>query len=556
VIAKKFPNAMEMLMSTIPGMMTNMQDRMIVFMGQIGDRLKPYLKNVFKAFIEILNPDNFTPLANAIGEGLGLIMKALGMLLTPLAKFLLWVVDLAKTHPDIVKWGVALLGVAGALLTLAGAIVTFKGLMLVLEFTGAAATFTALKASLLSMAWPLVAVGVGIAILAYAWHKNIGGMQDTMRRWWNTFSTVVSAVIGLTTSVKNGIGTMSTETATKLQQAGLFDIVVKISMGLYRLYQVLCGIGEGAMIVVGFLAQVGAALYQLGTPIWWAVGCFIDLLVAIGLVTSKGHPSVWKAIGTAIGVIAAYLVVCRVAMVAYRGAMLIVMAIQGIWQAATWLMTLKLGGLNIVLLASKIAAWEFNAALWANPVMLIVGGILALVVALGLAGGGFEDLKKKYLGLKDETVKPPKFPDPPKTAENAALLEELAKKRADLQKRIDSHNRLDPVAKGLKWFGTMGHDRRKEDLEAISALEKKLHPETVKPTGTTDPGKEPVERLKKQASLSLDRLEYLRTPMTPTLPSAPDKDKGDIVLKVDGRELARTVRYYDREAVAAGSSMG
>ena len=280
-----------------------------------------------------------------------------------------------------------------------------------------------LKAAVLGLGapfWALIAV-VGALYLAYK--SNFGGIADTLNRWWANTKLVVQGVIAVFQSLKDGSGEIRGELATKIKAAGLVGLVTTVSRIVNRIRLVFKGMMDGisaamhkvdvilvpvkiAVIdlmdaigdlfggmdtnsvgkatsgwqafgrVIGDIA--GGVLIALTEGVAWLVdkvrgmvgvlsdwfgsasqvtGGLESLTGATGEAAAAADPTNWSLLGKAIGAIVAV----KAALIACKGVMLVVSGISKAFAAAQWLV---------------------NAALAANPVVLITMAIIGLIAAI------------------------------------------------------------------------------------------------------------------------------------------------------------------------------
>lgn len=284
-----------------------------------------------------------------------------------------------------------------------------------------------LKAAVLGLGapfWALIAV-VGALYLAYK--SNFGGIADTLNRWWANTKLVVQGVIAVFQSLKDGSGEIRGELATRIKAAGLVGLVTTVSRIVNRIRLVFKGMMDGisaamhkvdvilvpvkiAVIdlmdaigdlfggmetdavgkatsgwqafgrVIGDIA--GGVLIALTEGVAWLVdkvrgmvgvlsdwfgsasqvtGGLESLTGATGEAAAAADPTNWSLLGKAIGYTLGAIVAVKAALIACKGVMLVVSGISKAFAAAQWLV---------------------NAALAANPVVLITMAIIGLIAAI------------------------------------------------------------------------------------------------------------------------------------------------------------------------------
>jgi len=378
VVAGKFPNAMQTLMTTIPGMLTNMTDRMIMLGAAIGDEFKPAMKELFQDFIKIFDPQNLKGFATAVGQGLGLVLKGILWILTPLRTLMTWLIDISKQHPNIVKIGVVLMAVAGSLLFLLGA-----SLLVFVAWTKLEPIFSSVALSLSGVLPVIALVAAAAAALYMTWTTNFLGVADTITRWWNTAKAVFLGVYTLIASLQDGVGRMSMGMANSLQKAGLLDVTISIFMAFYRVYQVCAGLWSGLMLVAKGVGYLGGIIFWLLTPVW---NLIYGLGKLVGLFTDAGNaasPNTWKDLGKVMGAVVGIFYAARLAVWLYNISLAGGKALMGAYMLLTNATAIRIAAFTLVTKGATLATRLWNAALMVNPIILVAMG--AMLAAYGVA---------------------------------------------------------------------------------------------------------------------------------------------------------------------------
>ena len=244
-----------------------------------------------------------------------------------------------------------------------------------------------IKAAILGLGWPMLAVIGVIGLLYAAYRANFGGMADMLDRWYRNISLIFRGVQAVFSSLQGTTGKITGQLAKGLRSAGLISAVTTIGKIIYRLGLVIDG------VKVGF-QQTGRALYVLfGRPlerIGLAIIACMDKLAGLGGVFSdcfaSGGPAnaaAWRGLGAAIGVLAASVAGAYTVMVAYRAFMVAVSVATKVWTAAQWLL---------------------NASLFGCPLVWIIGLVIALAAAAYLLITHWDEVKAFFIGLWDSIV--------------------------------------------------------------------------------------------------------------------------------------------------------
>lgn len=395
----RFKGQMDNFMKTIPGMVSNMADIMTLAMAGAGNRLKETIKGVFIAVQTELSQGGLDALFGAFGAGLDVLARMLIVILAPLGKFIKWVNELSKEHPNFVKWGVTALGVGAALLFLGGAVLTVVAAYRLLSLVIPSAQFMSIWTGFVSVL-PLILTIAGIVIfLAAVFNVNFLKVGDASMSLFTKLKLIFGGVFQLIASLKNGIGTMSLEMADKLRSAGLLDTTISLFMAFYRLYQVGAGIVAGFSMVVRVLAMVGSVVFWLLSPVW---GLIYLLGKAFGLFTDVGnaaHPNKWKAIGIAIGTVVGAVYALWLITKLYNISVIACNGLMAIWTALSNFAAIKLALLSGATKIATAAQWLLNIAMDANPIGIVILLIGLLIMSIVLLATKHEELAGKFKGM-------------------------------------------------------------------------------------------------------------------------------------------------------------
>lgn len=190
-----------------------------------------------------------------------------------------WAADKLGTLADAVRFvvdtpfGKWVLGIAGGL---AAALVSITALSAAFWFFSAAGpmlgkALAPLKAALVGLGWPVLAVIAAVGLLYVAYRENFGGMADILNGWWNTISLVVRGVIGIFKSLKGNVFELRGALAEDIQAAGLEGLVLKVAKVVYRIKEFFSGLVDSLSpsferignILGPTLERVGAAFGRI-----------------------------------------------------------------------------------------------------------------------------------------------------------------------------------------------------------------------------------------------------------------------------------------------------
>lgn len=399
VIQNKFGGGMNMYMGTLPGMMTNLKDQLILMAANIGDGIKPKLKDVMKSILSIFNPDLIKPFSEAFGSGLAIVIDMARVAVTPLALFVVWVMRLSKEHPNLVKYGIAAAFVASALITLSGAFIIAAGAYQVLQFALGAPRLAAFRAGLMGLMGPLGWITLGVILFATIWNNNFLGIRTVIQNWWTKVSLIGSGLKELFTNINGGVATISQKMADNLGANGVLGTTITLYMAFYRLYQFLAGFWDGLKVGIEILAFMGSVILWATAPVWGIFWALWKVGLALGWVGNSASSSVWKAFGMTVGVIASAVGIAS----AVTRVWAIWTAISTAWTngynlslAVLWV---RIMALTIAQRAATISQWLLNVALTANPIGLIIVGIAALIGIIVLVVTHFKQITNWFSGL-------------------------------------------------------------------------------------------------------------------------------------------------------------
>lgn len=383
VIETKFAGGMRLYMTTLPGMVTNLRDQLIMASAQIGDQFKPMLKKAMLDILSVFRPELIQPFAKALGDGLLVVLNMLKLVLVPIAEFIVWIMQLSKEHPNVVKFGVAAVFLAGTLVNLAGAAMIAFGAFRILQFLWGAEKVAAFGETLLGLATPLGWLAAAGILFYVAWSNNFFHLRDVLMYFYNSAALVFDGLKQLLTTINGGVGTMSKSTYDALSKAGLLGLATGMFMVFYRAYQFITGVIDGVKTIVKAAAWVGAALMWILTPIGLLIYGAFKVAEGMGLIVNASSSSVWHNIGHDLTVIVGVLLAARLAtmlwefaIVIWNGTALVFRGILFAVEAAVWLY-------SNAAKAATLVQWALNVAMDANPIGLIVTAIgLGIIVTI------------------------------------------------------------------------------------------------------------------------------------------------------------------------------
>lgn len=380
----RFKGGMKDFMTTIPGMVSNMEDLVTIAMAGAGEKLKERVKRVLGGIQNELGQGGLSALFGAVGTGLDVVAAGLIKVLTPAGRFLKWLNELSKEHPGFVKWATVAVAVGASFLFLGGATLFLIGVYKAFALLAAGETFLAI-AGAIGTALPMIAaLAVAAVILYSAWKANVGGLADLISYWASNIWDVGKAVWELLSNIKNGVGTMSMDTADSLKSSGLFDVTVSLFMIFYRGYQVVMGVWDGFKWGIGVVGDLVGALLWLLTPVYVLVHWFGKLMGVELDAANAASPDKYKTLGKILGVVIAYMVVARTVTLLYAASQGVLAAVMGAVNLGSTLLMGKLGLLTIITKVVTGAQWLWNAAMAANPIGLICIAVLILIAEIVL----------------------------------------------------------------------------------------------------------------------------------------------------------------------------
>lgn len=381
VINQKFSGSMGLIMQTVPGMLTNMKDQMILMGSTIGDAIKPQIKEILHSILAIFNPNLILPFARAVGDGLANVVRFATVILRPIGQMIMWYIELAKAHPMIAQTTIALIALAGVILTVSGAALIMLGIWNIISTLLASEATAAFFAGLSGALVPIgLLIGAGV-LLYNMFQHNFLGITDVAMWFYERFKLIAVGVIDLFSSLSSGVGYLSLDTANALERYGLLGVVEQLFMLGYRLISFVEGIGDAFVGAIDVLSFFGSVIGWVLSPVWGLAAAGLELARGLGFINLVGTTSsnMFRVMGSVVGAL-------LVGFAAYRAAAILAAGAQFAW-------TLVTGGYNVIMgtyitlmyvwtNATRIATaaqWLWNIAMDSNPVGAVIMGVAALV---------------------------------------------------------------------------------------------------------------------------------------------------------------------------------
>ncbi len=269
-------------------------------------------------------------------QRMGNLAQLIGAFFVPIVntavQFLSWLalgfqkVAAAIGSNPVLKWTVqmtAVSGIALSLIGLYGALTALLPLAITMTKGYAVAMWTAASATI-TAAWPIYAVIAALGLLVLAYKTNLLGLGDllhafriiflvgiggTLRSWFGTVKLVIDGVRAVFASLRGDTYTITGDLAEKLKAGGLAGIVDVLAGVLYRLWQVMKGVGDVAITVGTSIMWVLWPAWKLLTgSIGGVAAYFQDLYAAMSSVITPFiklfglvDPKLWRVFGFVIG---------------------------------------------------------------------------------------------------------------------------------------------------------------------------------------------------------------------------------------------------------------
>ena len=239
--------------------------------------------------------NRLTNLAIAVGNA---FLPAIGGAASVLGGF----VDILRAAAET-KVGQAILQIAGAFGTALAAVTALSAAMWFFSAMGPMITKVLLpvRAALLGLSAPVLAVIATLALLYAAWRTNFGGMADYLSDAWQKITLTVRGVLAVFQNLKDGSGEIRGELATQIKASGLTGLVTTISRVVYRIQA----------LFRGFRDELSASFERIQViflPLRMAVAELMQTLGGLfGLFTGNeitSATSSWEAFGATLGELA------------------------------------------------------------------------------------------------------------------------------------------------------------------------------------------------------------------------------------------------------------
>ncbi|HIW01554.1 MAG TPA: phage tail tape measure protein [Candidatus Desulfovibrio intestinipullorum] len=239
--------------------------------------------------------NRLTNLAIAVGNA---FLPAIGGAASVLGGF----VDILRAAAET-KVGQAILQIAGAFGTALAAVTALSAAMWFFSAVGPMITKVLLpvKAALLGLSAPVLAVIAALGLLYAAWRTNFGGMADYLSDAWQKITLTVRGVLAVFQNLKDGSGEIRGELATQIKASGLTGLVTTISRVVYRIQALFRGFRDA-------LSASFERIQVIFLPLRMAVAELMQTLGGLfGLFTGNeitSATSSWEAFGATLGELA------------------------------------------------------------------------------------------------------------------------------------------------------------------------------------------------------------------------------------------------------------
>ena len=239
--------------------------------------------------------NRLTNLAIAVGNA---FLPAIGGAASVLGGF----VDILRAATET-KVGQAILQIAGAFGTALAAVTALSAAMWFFSSVGPMITKVLLpvKAALLGLSAPVLAVIAALGLLYAAWRTNFGGMADYLSDAWQKITLTVRGVLAVFQNLKDGSGEIRGELATQIKASGLTGLVTTISRVVYRIQTLFRGFRDA-------LSASFERIQVIFLPLRMAVAELMQTLGGLfGLFTGNeitSATSSWEAFGATLGELA------------------------------------------------------------------------------------------------------------------------------------------------------------------------------------------------------------------------------------------------------------
>ena len=333
-----------------------------------GDQIIPIQKSIMQHFLDILEEG-----APAIGEQMGSgfvlvynILSPVGLVLKDIAARL---VEIVRENPQLLRAATAFAMLAGVAVASAGAIMLVSnGIGLVIKLVPYMMSQAAASIGTVLSAMPMFLGLAAIAGTIYtAWTRDIGGIRDTLTRWYESAELVVKGLWALFGSQEGGVGAIPEVLQQELMDRGLWPIVRDLYLWGNRIVDFVGGVWHGFVIAIQVAGVALGALWQYAIePTVRFFGRLVSVIAdylgwgASFIGITKTASDTFSDLGTVVGVLVGVFALYKGAVIAYKIAQEAATIATGLWQAAQWLLNIALAanpiGLVILLIAALVAA--------------------------------------------------------------------------------------------------------------------------------------------------------------------------------------------------------
>ena len=311
------------------------------------DKLKQSFMSVSGVFLSMDN-DQLEALGKTLADGLNLIVEPITIVADKVNTLIGKIVELCQTHPEVVKWGMVIVAVAGGLLVFAGValkVMSAMGMMTIglTQFGNAFSSIGALiKSGSLKIIGSLIPMSLTIGLIYLAWKTDFGGIKTMLTDFVtnvrtsfsearNASSMGVNGMMGVVTQLesKNNfwsnftVGlikvktawdilkdawsdyTISDELYEKMNALGLRPLVEAILDFKWRFDHFIQGFMEGWNRVSNFVRGVFDNIRTAFKGTF--LGDMLDGLTKFFQLLTNNDPESWRKVGVVVGELAAVL---------------------------------------------------------------------------------------------------------------------------------------------------------------------------------------------------------------------------------------------------------
>lgn len=243
----------------------------------------------------------------------------------------------------------------------------------------ASKVFLPLKAAIMGVSAPMLAIIVVAGLLYAAFKTNFGGIASTISDFWKKATIAVKGILAVFQNLKDGNGEIKGELATQIKANGLVGFVQTVSRVVARVMDVFSGFKKG---LAASFDSVKTSLWPVRLAIAEVMRSLSNLFgIFKGDEVSSSRAS-WEAFGEVLGQIAGGILTGLA-----TGFSALVTAIQwfaaGIGYIIDYVSTLC-GGLLKLTGATKDASDSADPTSWSN-LGKVLGSVLAAVVGVKAA---------------------------------------------------------------------------------------------------------------------------------------------------------------------------